>query len=412
MKPAIVLGTHTMGLGVMRALGAAGVPVVAVYYEADKDMGYTSNCVSERVAAPHPAQSEEEFVALLVSLASRLGGSVLFPVSDETLVAVSRHKDTLDCHYIVACTEWPVTQQFIDKKRTYALAETAGVAAPKTIVPQSREDVERYGETIEYPCLVKPCQSHLFFAHFGRKMVPVENLDQMLAVYQQAVDAGMEVTLQEIIPGDDTHVVNYNSYFWNGQPLVEFTAQHVRKAPPEFGSPCVAISKHIPEVIEPGRRILQAMGFYGYSCTEFKRDPRDGIYKLMEVNGRHNLSGLLAVRCGINFPWLHYNHLIRGEAPSATGYRTGVYWIDITRDAAYSARCLSSHRYSPIQYVRPYLKPHVFAVLDLGDPKPFLKRLGDLIMRVFAALRQVVAKRSGREAQRVGRYDEHKCYPT
>ena len=53
----------------------------------------------------------------------------------------------------------------------------------------------------------------------------------------------------------------------------------------------MVLSEHVPEVIEPGRKILQAMGFYGYACTEFKRDPRDGSHKLMEVNGRHNLSG-------------------------------------------------------------------------------------------------------------------------
>jgi D-aspartate ligase len=381
LKPAIVLGTHTMGLGVIRALGMMDVPVVAVYYDRHKDMGYVSKYVKHKVYAPHPERAENEFLELLVECASRFGGGLLIPVSDETLVAVSRHRDLLARHYVVACTEWDITRRFIDKKHTYALADAVGVATPKTLVPRSLEDVERYGKTIEYPCLVKPCQSHLFFAHFGRKMVPVGNLEQMLAIYQQAVEAGMEVMLQEIIPGEDTHVVNYNSYFWDGQPLAEFTAQHVRKDPPEFGSPCVAISKQIPEVIEPGRRILQAMGFYGYSCTEFKKDPRDGVYKLMEVNGRHNLSTLLAVRCGINFPWLHYKHLVKGELPSAPAYRTGIYWIDITRDASYSIRCLSKHRYSPIQYIQPYLKSHVFAVLDLRDPKPFLKRLAYLIMR-------------------------------
>ena len=29
-----------------------------------------------------------------------------------------------------------------------------------------------------------------------------------------------------------------------------------------------------------------------------KRDARDGRYKLLEINARHNMSSLLAVRCG------------------------------------------------------------------------------------------------------------------
>ncbi len=58
-----------------------------------------------------------------------------------------------------------------------------------------------------------------------------------MRAYAEATDAGFDVMIQEIIPGADSDVVNYNSYFWNGEPLAEFTAQQLRKAPPEFGAP-------------------------------------------------------------------------------------------------------------------------------------------------------------------------------
>ncbi|MBS4062752.1 MAG: hypothetical protein KG029_20320 [Bacteroidetes bacterium] len=398
LKPAIVLATHTMGLGVIRALGKMGVPIVAVYYDRHKDMGYVSKYVKHQVYVPHPEQAEDEFLARLLELAPRFGGGLLLPVSDQTLVTVSQHKEMLARHFIVACPEWAIVRQFIEKKYTYALAEAVGVAAPKTIVPQSLEDVEHYGKTIEYPCLVKPCQSHLFFTRFGRKMVSVDNLKQMLAIYQQSAEAGLEVTLQEIIPGDDAQVVNYNSYFWDGQPLVEFTAQHVRKAPPEFGSPCVAVSKQIPEVLEPGRKILQALGFYGYSCTEFKKDARDGIYKLIDVNGRHNLSTLLAVNCGINFPWLHYRHLVEGIVPEQTSFRDEFFWIDMERDLPFIPQQIFKQGESLAQIISPYINPHVSAVYDSQDPKPFYKRYADFsknaLGHLFQNTRQV--KLSGR----------------
>ncbi|GAG81148.1 unnamed protein product, partial [marine sediment metagenome] len=265
---------------------------------------------------------------------------------------------------------------------TYALADAIGVPAPKTIVPKSLEDVEKYGKTIEYPCLVKPTLSHYYYKKFNKKMVRVYNIDQMLGAYRQASDAGLEIMLQEIIPGNDTLGVNYNSYFWENQPLVEFTAQQVRNAPPIFGSPCVAVSKNIPEVIEPGRKILRAMGFYGYSCTEFKKDPRDGVYKLMEVNGRHNLSTLLAVRCGINFPWIHYKHYIENELPQSMEYQYETYWIDIMRDASNSISYIKESR-SIIQFLRPYISSHIFAILDFSDIRPFTQRCLYLIKRVL-----------------------------
>ncbi len=383
MIPAIVLASHTMGLAVIRALGTMGVPIVVIVYAEREDMGYVSKYVREKIPAPHPEKSEDQFIDVLMKCAAHLGGSVVIPTSDETLAAVSRHKTLLERHYRVACTEWNITEQYIDKKRTYALADALGVPAPKTTIPHSAEEVESYSRTIDYPCLVKPCQSHRYYDRFKRKMTRVENLEQMLAAYQEAADAGLETMLQELIPGDDTQGVNYNSYFWNGEPLVEFTAEKVRNAPPGLGSPRVAVSKHVPEVLEPGRKILQAMGFYGYSCTEFKKDARDGVYKLMEVNGRHNLSGLLAVRCGINFPWIHYQHLVCGELPSACDYRTAVYWIDIIRDIGYSLKCISKERYSLSQYIQPYRSPHVFAILDPRDPRPFAQRCINLAKMVF-----------------------------
>ena len=380
MKPAVVLSTHTMGLGVIRALGAMGVPIIAYYYN-DKDMGYVSKYITKRMQVPHPEHGEELFVATLVAQASQSGGGLLIPASYETLTTVSRHKDLLDDYYTVACTDWDITQRYIEKRHTYALADAVGVPAPKTAVPHSREEAAAYAEAVTFPCLVKPSESHLYYEVFNTKMVRVTNIDELLDAYQQAADRGFEVMIQELIPGDDACGVNYNAYFWDGKPLVEFTAPQLRNAPPEFGSPRVVMSKHIPEVLEPGRKILKAMGFYGYACTEFKRDPRDGVYKLMEVNGRHNRSLMLSVHCGLNFPWLQYRHLMEGEEPVATDYPEGVYWIALMEDLFNSVKYRKLENYRWADYLRPYLQPHVFSVFDRHDLRPSLRRLSELVGR-------------------------------
>lgn len=377
MVPAIVLSSHTIGLAVVRALGIMGVPVIVFYYE-KKDMGYVSKYVKERIYTPHPEKYEDKFLNLLLDHGKRFNGGVLIPADDATLTVVSKNKRILAEHYIVACPDWEIAEKFVDKKHTYALAESVGVPVPKSVVPHSLEDVKRYGKIIDYPCLVKPCRSHLYFELFSRKMVKVNNRDELVAAYREAEGAGIEVLLQEYIPGDDKQGVNYNSYFWNGKPLVEFTAHKCRLAQPGFGVPRVVRSINIPELIEPGRKIVQALGFYGFSCTEFKKDARDGVYKFMEVNGRHNRSGLLAVYCGINFPFIEYKHLTENKLPKESGFRTDIYWIDEISDLLKSIRYYDKEKYSLIEYVRPYLKPHVFAVFDMNDPKPLVKRLMDV----------------------------------
>lgn len=393
MKPAIVLSGYTMALGVVRALGSMGV-VVNMFHYHEKDIGHVSKYVNKSIFAPNPEKNESGFIDLLIQYSEIFEGGVLFPVSDETVVAVARNKDQLLNHYSVACPEWHVVCQYIDKKHTYRLAAEHGIPSPKTIVPTSLDDVLAYSKEAHFPCLVKPSQSHLFYEHFRCKMYPVNNEEEMVSVYRKAAEAGLEVMLQEIIEGDDIDVVNYNAYFHDGAPLVEFTAEHTRNAPPCWGSPRVVRSIHIPEVINPGRKILQAMGFYGYACTEFKKDARDGVYKLMEVNGRHNLSTLLAVKCGINFPYLQYKHLAENVPPSFSAFKTDIYWVDITRDIGYSLKFLMQERYTPVQYLRPYFKQHVFAILDLKDIKPFIKRCMFLSRQILRAVWRYVFPRS------------------
>ena len=420
-RPVIVLSAHNIGLGVARALGRHRIPIIAVYYE-KRDMGYVSRYVRERVPAPHPEQSEEAFVSLLIDLAKRHGSCLLIPADDPTLVATSRHKAELSEHHKVACADWDTVQQLIDKKYTYQLAESLGIPAPKTLVPNSMLQAEAFAARATYPCLVKPCQSHLYVERFGRKLLKVADVPALLSACSEAFEAGLEVMLQEYIPGGDIDGVNYNSYSCDGEVKVEFTAEKVRMSPPEFGVPSVVVSKDVPEVLESGRRLLYALGYTGYACTEFRRDIRDGVYKLLEINPRHNRSLLLAVKCGINFPLIEYKHLIEGQElpsighppkrlvhdrglvphlmekqkPLYTQHKRGIYWIDTAKDLAAIGEYRKRGQLSILRYVQPYLKRPVFATLDIRDPLPFLKRCADLLRM---ARRATISKTSKSEEQ-------------
>ncbi len=375
-----------MGLGVIRSLGRRGVEVVAAHYDTH-EMAHHSKYVVERVAVPHPENEQEDFVDSLLGLASRYEGSVLFPTDDPALVGVSRHWARLADVYEVAAGDWSETQLFIEKQHTYELGERFGVRVPRTAFPRTTADVDSFMQSAEYPVLVKPSQSHLFKAHFGQKMVEVSTDDQLERIYRQSVDRGLEVMFQEIIPGPDRNVVNYNAFAVSGTSVVEFTARQVRKFPSVYGSPRVAVTEVVPDVVEPGRAIINALGFEGFACVEFKIDSRTGEPVLMEVNGRHNLSSWLAVSVGVDFPWMHYNYLANGVKPQAVEeYREGVYWIDLARDLAGFLVHRKDEGLGTRDLLRPYLRPHVFAIAALNDPVPMVVRILDVARRFMSRL--------------------------
>jgi biotin carboxylase len=108
-------------------------------------------------------------------------------------------------------------------------------------------------------------------------------------------------------------------------------------------------------MVDAGLRFLAALGFHGISQVEFKRDPRDGRYKLMEINPRLFQWHGLAAACGVDLPRLAYCDLLGLPVPAAAMNGRGRRWA-ITFLAGEGPA-----------FQRP---PYVDAVLALDDLRP------------------------------------------
>lgn len=218
-------------------------------------------------------------------------------------------------------------------------------------------------------------------------MLMVHDVEALRRAMAELADYDAELMICEFIPGDDTCGVNYNSYCLEGKPLHEFTAQKLRLHPTRIGFPTAVVSRWLPEVAAEGRRVVAAFGYSGFSCTEFKRDTRDGVYKIMEVNGRHNQSGWLAVNSGRDFPYLCYLAAIGADLSGAAGQAEAedVYWIDEERDAKGLFAAMRGGRGALRSYLEPYRGQHVFAISSASDPLPGAKQLAEALRRVAAS---------------------------
>ena len=368
---AIVISKGAQGLAVTRGLGEQGVRVIVLHWT-DHDVARLSRYASEAIQVPHPEHDGSAFIEILLSLGARFQGAVVVPTADEAVRDLAGSKEALEQHFIVACPDADVVERFIDKRHTYELAAERGIPIPRTLVPESEDALEPFDEQVVYPCLVKPRESHRYVWHFQAKLAVVRTLAEMRAAYRAAADAGVDVLIQELIPGPDSNGVNHNAYRWDGEILAECTARKLRLAPPRFGVPRAVVAADVPAVVEPGRAILEALGLEGFACTEFKFDARDRTFKLLEVNGRHNLSSLLSIRCGMNFPWISYRHLTSGERPPPIRPRTGLYWIDETLDIPCTATRAGRDGRPLREILRPWARKHVFAVYDPHDRAPLI----------------------------------------
>ena len=79
-----------------------------------------------------------------------------------------------------------------------------------------------------------------------------------------------------------------------------------------------------PELQRAAESLLRALGWTGVAMVEFKVDARDGVAKLMEINGRFWGSLQLAIDAGVDFPAILLDTVTGAALDDAPTYQVGV----------------------------------------------------------------------------------------
>jgi predicted ATP-grasp superfamily ATP-dependent carboligase len=367
--PAVVLQTsYANGLGVIRNLARNGVPVLAVDPN-PRALGFSSRYAACAVC-PDPAKDLEAFVAFLEELGARLPQrAVIFPTHDEYIWPVSRHAERLSTYYRIPFSGWETMQRLYDKEEQMRAAWRADVDTPLTAFIRSADDLAAGAEAIPFPAIFKPVMSLEFKNRFKRPVLVIDSPAELEEVYARATDCGV-LMLQEIVPGGDDELYSVGSTLdAQSRPLAVFTGKKIRQHPRTFGTARLAESIWIPEAADAGLRLLRELHYHGVSQVEFKRDHRDGRYKLMEVNARHWLWHSLAPACGVNLTLASYADAI-GRPFQAPPQKDGRKWVLALKEGVDSLNELRRGQQRPVGWLRSLAGVRVDGVIALDDPAP------------------------------------------
>jgi predicted ATP-grasp superfamily ATP-dependent carboligase len=349
------------GLAAIRSLGRAGVRVLALDHRAGA-LGFRSR-YAEPVLTPDP-QDEEAFVSFLAGLELD-EPAPLFATHDEPLNAIARGAERLGDRFLYPFPPWEVLSRIQSKRSQLEAAEAAGVSVPRTAHPRSADEARAAAGELGLPVLVKPSSTEGFKRRFRRQAFRCETTEEVERAYEDAEP--YEPMVQELIPGGDGELYTLGSYLAaDGEALGLFSGRKLRQTPPGVGTCRVGEAVWVEEVVDQGLKLLRALGFHGLSQVEFKRDPRDGAYKLMEVNPRLFQWHGLAAACGVDLPLIAYRDLTgtRVEPVSANG-RTRRWAITLLPGESPAVQ-------------RP---PYVDAVFARDDLKPALVQVARLLRR-------------------------------
>ena len=378
----VLLGSDFKALGVVRSLGRRGIPSVVV--DNHPRSAWFSRYVRHRFAWDG-SMEDPAFVDYLLRLAKdyHLEGWVLVPAQDEVVGAVARAADRLGACFQLVTPSWDIVRWAFDKRLTHQMARETGVAYPRTWYPADEAALE--GLDVALPAIIKPAISvHLQYAT-RLKALPATTTEELRAQYRAAAAILQpdEIMVQETIPGYGDTQFSVAAFCVRGEPVMSMTARRTRQYPIDFGLGSSYVEAiELPELFEPAARILRYMGLTGMVEVEFKRDPRDGQDKLLDINVRPWGWHTLCIACGLDFPYIQYRNVL-GQEPEPASPRYGYRWLRMLTDLPAGMQEVRVGITTPRAYLRSLVGRNVFSVLDWHDPLP---AVGDVAMAVSRVL--------------------------
>ena len=379
--PIILGGIYVNSLGVVRDLAKAGKYSIVLHHNRFGIAG-KSRYASE-VICPDPWIDPSGLIEFLLELGKRLvGKGVLLVTDDKYLEVVSSASDELAPYYHCTFPDFEKLGKMLDKNRQYLEASQLKIPVPETRLFKTGISKANLRE-LRLPFLIKGLEGKEFARVVGKQVVKIQSFEDLEKFFQ--IGEKIPVIVQEEIPGPDENLVTFGSFInSSGEVIAEFTGRKLLQFPPRFGTCLIGESVEIPEIREYGKKLLKAFEFHGISQVEFKYDPRDHQYKLIEINGRYWKWHSLSAESGVNLSALAYKDIIGDPSLNAgdgiqTFEKRWIVWIELLRYLLFTQSDSLLEKIKNLRYVK---FPLSSALFTWSDPYPFFFYLKYMLRKI------------------------------
>ena len=375
------MGADYRALGVARSLGRRRIPVW-VLKQGGHLVAAASRYVTRRVHWPQAEDKKKIDFLLNLSIKNDLRGWTLIPTDDCAVTLASVHHDLLSEQYRVAVPRWEELRWACDKRLLHEVATKVGIHQPWTCCFSTEKELASLD--CPFPAILKPAVRHKPSSLTVAKAWRADDREALLTAFREASSfiPPENLILQEMIPGGGETQFSYAAICKDGFSLASVVARRLRQYPKDFGQFSTFVETiDEPQVAASAERLLAATRFTGLVEVEFKKDPRTGELKVLDVNPRVWGWHTLCVRAGVDFAYLLWL-LARGEPVPHLQGRPGERWVHRTSDLRIAIEEILSGGLSITSFLRSIRRPVESAIFSWDDPLP-----GFLDLPLFAYAR-------------------------
>ncbi len=320
--------------------------------------------------------------------------AVLIPCSDAWVRQVSMMDEPLRQRYPASVSTPDVLELFVDKGRFAELLRRSGTPHPLTRIVDTPADLATVPSAVFSSAILKPRDSQRFMQRFGVKAWHVDSAQHATKEMLRFRDEGFPVVLQEYIPGPPTRHYFVDGFVdRHGEVRGVFVRQRLRMYPADFGNSTFMIS--VPqEAAAPAvasiTSLLRSVDYRGIFSAEFKLDPRDGQFKILEVNARAWWYVDFAARCGVDVCRMSYDDALERSVTSVDRYEVGRRLVYPYFDYHACADLMKRGEVTFWSCVRSWLGA-IQPLHQLADPAPGLRFVGRTVRTFFVSRARKIA---------------------
>jgi D-aspartate ligase len=309
------------------------------------------------------ADTQDVFLKKVLDFAeaNRTKKVLLLGCGDNYLELISENKPNYPANVIAPYIDIDFLHTLIHKEKFYQLCETHGVDYPETFI--YRKDMPEDAQPpFAAPYILKPSNGVEYWQHpfpGQNKAFKASTVEEMKRILVDVYKSGYTDTMiiQDFIPGDDTFMRVLTNYSDQKGKVQMMCLGHVlleEHTPHGIGNHAVIITESDALFTDQIKKLLEEIGYVGFSNLDVKYDQRDGKYKVFEINPRQGRSNFYVTGSGCNIAELVVKDVIDNEPLEYQVVDNENLWLVIPKGVAF-------------RYIKPQqYKDKMKALIDAG----------------------------------------------
>lgn len=276
-----------------------------------KIMNYTAN---------YEADQPDVFFHLVNEYAETNSSSkiILMGCGDSYVQLIADYKNDFPENILTPTINGDLMRNLTHKEKFYQRCEELNIPYPRTFVHR-KELTGNFELPFDAPFIVKPSNGISYWEHpfpSQKKVYKCDSREELNSVLALIYEAGYDDSLiiQDFIPGDDTYMRVLTNYSDRNGSVKMMCLGHVlleEHTPHGIGNHAVIITESEPALENKFKKLLEDIGYIGFSNFDIKYDERDSEYKVFEINTRQGRSNYYVTGSGENIARLVVEDIVK-----------------------------------------------------------------------------------------------------